>query len=330
MPKPWAVTESRPDEVICSDPKASPPLPPLVETPPEYPPRLSTCELRCLQLSLIGHCEGLRDRIALLDPPLELNSPEAMLDWREHQLATDSSYAALYYPWVMVRDRLHPGGPLRAVPPCGHVAGLYASMDLREGVHRPPANEALAGVVDIAPNYADRLRPPGTVVRGRSAGPEALGALDDVAHGLLNEHAINVIRPYPGRGVRVMGERILERNGAIRYVNVRRLLMMIAETIDERTQWTVFEPNSPLLWLDIERVVASFLTTLWQRGMLDGATREEAFLVRCDASTNPPEEVAQGRVICYVGVQPPWPAEFVIVRVGKTESGVVLLDGDRI
>lgn len=329
MPKLWARPEPRAEREECGDLRAEPAPPPLVETPPEQTPRLADTAILALQQAMIAHCESLKDRIAIIDPPIDQVHPDSVLRWRADSFKTASSYAALYYPWVMVRDPLR-DGQLLAVPPCGHVAGVYARVDRRDGVHRPPANELLHGVLDIAPHYAERLRSPAVLMRGRPSVKDVQAGIDDAAHGLLNDHQINVIRPYPGRGVRIMGERVLEAGGEIRYVNVRRLLMMIAEAIDERTQWTVFEPNNPMLWLDIERVVASFLTTLWQRGMLDGATMADAFMVRCDASTNPPEETAQGRVICYIGVQPPWPAEFVIVRIGKTESGVVVLEGSRI
>jgi phage tail sheath protein FI len=127
--------------------------------------------------------------------------------------------------------------------------------------------------------------------------------------------------------VRVAGARTLTPpSSEWRFVNVRRLLIMIEEAIDEQTQWTVFEPNNRDLWSDIERVARSFLETLWHRGMLDGASPEEAFSVRCDESTNPPSETDVGRVICEIGVLPPWPAEFVVVRIGKTDGGTEIIE----
>jgi phage tail sheath protein FI len=132
---------------------------------------------------------------------------------------------------------------------------------------------------------------------------------------------VNVIRPYNGRGVRVVGARTLSDDPLWRYINVRRLLIMIERAIDTQTQWIVFEPNNPTLWSIVDRAIRSFLDRLWRRGMLDGARAEDAYVVQCDAATNPPEETEIGRTVCQIGVQPPWPAEFVIVRIGKTDGG---------
>lgn len=270
----------------------------------EFPPRFNGQQILFLQSALIGHCEKLKDRIAVLDTPLihpsagvEL-TPELAQDWRNN---FSTKYGALYFPWLRMPDPLNLEGLLRSVPPSGHIAGIYARGDRRVGVHKPPANEELEAVKDVQVT------------------------VDDIDHGALNDSGVNVIRPYRGRGVRVAGARTLNAE-EWRYINVRRLLIMIEEAIDEQTQWTVFEPNNPDLWRDLERVVRSFLETIWRRGMLDGATPEEAFSVRCDETTNPQNETDLGRVICEVGVLPPWPAEFVVVRIGKTEGGTEILE----
>jgi len=199
-------------------------------------------------------------------------------------------------------DPLRLEGLLRAVPPSGHIAGIYARGDQRVGVHKPPANETLVAVNDVQPQ------------------------IDDRAHAQLTDQSVNVIRYCNGRGIRVAGARTLSNDLNWRYVNVRRLMIMIEEAIDEATQWTVFEPNNQDLWRDIDRVARSFLDGLWRRGMLDGATAADAYDVRCDETTNPPEETNAGRVTCLIGVQPPWPAEFVVVRIGKTEGGTEIAE----
>jgi phage tail sheath protein FI len=259
-----------------------------------------------LQFALVAHCEKLKDRIAILDPLREHirsdTSLPTMIDWRNQ---FDSKYAALYYPWLRVPDPLALDGLLRTIPPSGHMAGVYARVDQQVGVHKPPANELVEEVKDVSVAINHRI------------------------HGDLNDQSINVIRTYNGRGVRVAGARTLSSDIEWRYINVRRLLMMIAEAIGEDTQWTVFEANNPRLWLQVGRVTRSFLDDLWLRGMLDGATAEEAYSVRCDESTNPPHETDQGRLICEVGLNPPWPAEFVVVRLGMTEGGLEILDETR-
>jgi Bacteriophage tail sheath protein len=208
--------------------------------------------------------------------------------------------AALYYPWLVVDDPLGLRGVVRSVPPSGHVAGMFARVDRTRGVHKPPANEALEGVYD-------------TTI-----------ALDDATHGMLNDAGVNAIRTVPGRGVLVLGGRTLAPDITWRYVNVRRLFLMIEKTLDKEFQALVFEPNNPRLWRDIQRQVGNFLERLWGLGMLDGATAEDSYTVRCDETTNPPWETDQGRVICLVGIQPPYPAEFVIVRIGLSRDGVAI------
>jgi phage tail sheath protein FI len=285
----------------CGDEEAPPEEP---EEPLEFPPAPDEVAISEMQRALIAHCERLRDRVAVLDlPPLDPSgasrSPREALAWRR---GLDSSYAALYYPWLRVPDPLLLTGLLRAVPPSGHVAGIWARSDRRVGVHKPPANEVLEGVEDV------------------------LFRVGDVDHGDLNDAGVDVIRPYDGRGIRVAGARTVSSDPLWRYVNVRRLLLLIAEAIDEGTQWTVFEPHDLRLRREVDRVVRSLLDGLWRRGMLDGATAEEAYSVLCDESTNPSAEVEAGRLVCRIGVQPPWPAEFVVVRLGKTVGGVELIE----
>jgi phage tail sheath protein FI len=243
----------------------------------------------------MASCLRTKDRMALLDLPPTLTPPAAVA--HSASLPHDS-VAALYYPWLIVDDALGLRGPVRAVPPSGHVSGMFARVDRRRGVHKPPANEALEGVYDT----------------GR--------ALDAPTHGLLNDAGVNAIRPIAGRGILVLGARTLDPDITWRYVNVRRLFLMIEQTLDQQLQSLVFEPNNPQLWRDIGRLVSDFLDRLWQIGMLDGDTAADAYTVRCDESTNPPFETEQGRVTCMIGVQPPYPAEFVIVRIGVARDGI--------
>ncbi len=169
-------------------------------------------------------------------------------------------------------------------------------------MHKPPANEELFYAQDVSTQ------------------------IEDLLHGDLNDRSVNVIRAYRGRGLRLAGARTLSSDPDWRYVNVRRLLIMIEEAIDQQTQWLVFEPSNPDVWREVDRVVRSFLDGLWHRGMLDGPTAADAYSVTCDTTTNPPDQAEVGRLICRIGVQPPWPAEFVVVRIGKTESGTQIIE----
>jgi uncharacterized protein len=246
------------------------------------------------QLALLSRCIARRDRMAILD------TPQLMQDQALHYrgLFPDTSFGALYYPWIRVDDPLGAAGALRTIPPSGHVAGMFARTDRLRGVHKPPANEVLEGVWDLS------------------------HAVDAVAHGQLNDAHINAIRALPGRGILVLGARTLSTDQRWWFVNVRRLFAMIEEAVDEQMQWLTFEPNSPALWREIDRAVRGLLERLYGAGMLDGASSSDAYSVQCDETTNPPSVVDEGRVVCEIGIQPPYPAEFVIVRIGVTRSGV--------
>lgn len=281
----------RPHDCTVIDPEPDPPT--AVEPPVERPKDFDDAEIFECTDALVRHCTLLKDRIAVLDPRPSDLTPETVGDWRR---SFDSSYAALYFPWVRVPDPLRLRGLLRAVPPSGHVAGIFAGTDLRTGVHKPPANEEVEGVKAL------------------------MAEMGDVVHGELNDRSINVLRTVPGRGIRVSGARTLSSDPVWRYVNVRRLLLMIEKSIDHGIQWSVFEPNAQDLWREVDRVVRSFLERLRRRGILDGATSAESYLVRCDETTNPSDARDVGRLTCLVGVLPPWPAEFVVVRIGKTEA----------
>jgi phage tail sheath protein FI len=244
---------------------------------------------------IIASCRRSNDRVALLDAPLSF-APSDAASYVATLQAT--SMAAVYYPWLVVEETIPLRGNVRSVPPSGHVAGMIARVDRTRGVHKPPANELLEGVYD------------------------ATRAIDDATHGALNDAAVNAIRPVPGRGVLVLGTRTLDPDITWRYLNIRRLFLMIEETMDAELQTMVFEPNNPTLWREITRTVDALLGRLWRAGMLDGNSADDAYTVRCDDTTNPPWETDQGRVTCIVGIQPPYPAEFVVVRIGVSRDGV--------
>jgi phage tail sheath protein FI len=287
MPKPF-IQEPPPRERVpdCRDPDSQPLPPPEQPQPPDFPPAFDDVQMNVMRTAILAHCHKLRDRVAVLDPPPELKTPQQAIAWRRE---FDTSYAAVYFPWIHAPDPLRLDGLLRAVPPSGHVAGVYA----RTPVHEPPAGNRLENAVALEVELAE------------------------IAHGDLNEAGVNALRRYSGRGIRVAGARTVSSKRDWLYVNVRRLVTMIEEAIDESVPWTVFEPNDTALWGEVDRVVRAFLDNLWQRGALDGASADEAYFVRCDETTNPPEERDQGRMWCLVGLQPPWPAEFVVIRIGN-------------
>jgi hypothetical protein len=251
-------------------------------------------QMRAVQTAIIGHCESMGDRMAILDAPADMK-PQQVKEWRVDTARYDSKYAALYYPWIKVNDPAT--NQIIAVPPCGHIAGIYARNDTTRGVHKAPANEVVRGAIDVEMQITK-------------------GEQDQ-----LNPEGVNCIRAFPGRGIRVWGARTLSSDPSWRYVNVRRFFNFVEKSIEGGTHWVVFEPNDMDLWERISRNVTSFLTTQWRDGALFGATPEQAFYVKCDSETNPPDTIDAGQVITEIGLAPVKPAEFVVFRIAQLPTG---------
>ena len=267
--------------------------------------------------AVVAHCEKCQDRFAIFDAPAkvetggELDLQKLTYDSTDSVLPKKNKNAAFYFPWIHVVDtakRLQDEDPKRgialkyrgrvAVPPSGHVAGIYARTDERRGVHKAPANESVIGAVRVD-EYIGKHKQKG-----------------------LNPQGVNVIRDLNG-SITVWGARTIggDKNGEWKYVSVRRLFLFIKESIDEGTQWVVFEPNDVHLWGKIRRNVSAFLTNVWRSGALFGSSPEEAFYVKCDAENNPPELRDVGQVVTEIGVSIVRPAEFVIFRITQATSG---------
>jgi phage tail sheath protein FI len=250
-----------------------------------------------VQGALIEHCELMRYRFAVLDGPRP--PADSLNDVQDQRQQFDTRYAALYHPWPLIREpfpiRLD-DAPLLAIPPSGHIIGVYARTDVERGVHKAPANEVVRGVESLS-----RL-------------------LNKAEQDLLNPSPknINVIRDFraDNRGIRVWGARVITSDPDYKYVNVRRLLIFIERSVERGLQWVVFEPNAEALWARVRQSITSFLTVVWRNGALEGVKIEQAFFVKCDRTTMTQTDIDSGRLIVLVGVAPVKPAEFVIVRIG--------------
>jgi phage tail sheath protein FI len=251
-------------------------------------------QIRDLQGKMIAHAENAGDRMAILDSPPNM-LPQDVLEWRMNAAGYDSKMAALYYPWIEVMNPLTKRPMM--MPPSGHVAGVWCRVDGTRGVHKAPANEVILGANGLA------------------------FQITQAEQGGLNKVGINCVRSFPGRGIRIWGARTLSSDPEWRYINVRRLFNYVSESIMEGTQWSVFEPNDQLLWMRLSASVRAFLLRVWRGGALFGATPDEAFYVKCDAETNPPEVVEAGQVVCEIGISPVKPAEFVIFRLSQFAGG---------
>jgi hypothetical protein len=254
--------------------------------------------VQAVQQAMLDHCQNMHDRVAILDCPPSM-TPQQIKDWRMNVVNYDSKYGALYYPWIKVANPLANGkGPASVyVPPSGHMAGLWSRVDNSRGVHKAPANEVVAG---------------------------AIGVETQITHGeqtILNPNGINCIRTFPGRGIRVWGARTLSSDPAWVYINVRRLFNYVEKSIQNATQWTVFEPNNFDLWAAITRDCSAFLTNVYRSGALFGQNPSQAFFVKCDAELNPPEVRDLGQVVIEIGIAPVKPAEFVIFRLSQWQGG---------
>ena len=265
----------------------------LLLAPDHVHPALSGANQTQLMNTMVTQCERLADRFAILSVEGGQGLVQNIFPPR------DTSYAATYYPWVRVFDPYTRDTEL--VPPAGHVAGIYARSDRERGVHKAPANEV---VRDIITRDINASRKPLEYTLARAD------------HDILNPRGINVIRDFRAdrRGIRVWGARTLSSDPLWRYVNVRRLFNYVKESVDEGTQWVMFEPNDENTWARVRQAVGDFLRLVWRSGALFGATEEQAFFVRCGADTMTPADIDAGRLICEVGIAPVKPAEFVIFR----------------
>lgn len=236
-------------------------------------------------VSLVSHCENTASRFAVLDMPKDLADTKKLIEYRE---MIDSTYAAMYHPWIQNFDRSTQKSAY--FPPSGAVMGVYARTDIARGVHKAPANETVS-CLGLNINFTK-------------------GEQD-----ILNPAGVNLIRALPGQGIRVWGARTASSNSAFKYVNVRRLFIYVEESIKANTNWVVFEPNDQTLWTRVGITVSAFLDTLWRSGMLAGASPEESYFVEIGPSTMTNDDIMNGRLICNIGIAPSRPAEFVIFRV---------------
>jgi phage tail sheath protein FI len=253
-----------------------------------------------VQKSMIDHCELMKDRVAVLDA--QQGADPTKVKTQKTALSSDKGFAGLYYPWIKAQYETKKGNKVELadglIPPSGHIAGIYARSDSERGVHKAPANEIVRGALDLECK----------ITKAEQEG--------------LNPEGVNCIRFFPGRGIRVWGARtIAPKSSNWKYVNVRRLFLYLEESIEESTQWVVFEPNDEKLWARVKQTITQFLTRVWRDGALMGKAPEEAFFVKCDRTTMMQDDIDNGRLIVIIGVAPVKPAEFVIFRIAQWRGG---------
>jgi phage tail sheath protein FI len=240
---------------------------------------------------LEAQCSNMMDRFAILQCSANEGVPSGVQPTVNSQLG----YAAYYYPWLNV---VNPTTDIDIlVPPGGHIAGIYARSDNNENVAKDPANEPILGIDSL------QLQ------------------IDNGTQGILNPIGVNCLRYFKGQGNLVWGGRTTSPDPDWIYINVRRLFIYVEKSIQQGTQWVVFEPNDTPTWNRVIRSVSDFLTGLWIQDMLQGATKDQAFFVRCDRTTMTQTDIDSGRLIVVIGIAPVKPAEFVIFQIGQWTGG---------
>lgn len=243
-----------------------------------------------VQDALRRHCEQGRIRFAVLDGPDRLDI--ARCDPRS---VLETSYAGYYVPWLSVASGV--AGQAKLVPPSGHVLGIIARTDVERGVWKAPANESVRGIQGL-----ERL-------------------ITKSEQDILNPRSVNVIRLFEGRGIRLWGARTLSNDSERKHVSVRRFLMFVEHSLDEGIRWAVFERNAEPLWARVRGAILLFLSDLWRQGALLGGREQEAYFVRCDATTMTAQDLLDGRLVCVIGLAVVRPAEFVIIRIALKTAG---------
>ena len=258
-----------------------------------------------MQQELLEHCKCMGDRFAILDAlKIDDDTEIKKLDQQRQELSrhVSSHNGALYAPWIKIENLIDPKKP-KSIPPCGHIAGIYASRDRAVGVHGAPANIALEEVLDLSLALTPKQQ--------AELNPE-------------NEPGVNCLRSFRGRGIRVWGVRTLSPLAEWQYVNVRRLFLTFGRWVNLNLADTVFEPNSFPLWVRIQRELSVYCESLWRQGALRGAVPQEAFYVKCDEETNPSENREVGQVVAEVGLAPAIPGEFIQLLLVQTSSGITV------
>jgi hypothetical protein len=278
--------------------------------PPPETPLSGGWSMSEIQQAMVSQCVRLQYRVAVLDTPrfqagqVTPLQPAGALKWLSGQAYSDPAarYAAVYYPWLQVPDELGIEGPNRTVPPCGHVAGAYAYTDNTYGVQKPPANVELQFASDVQV------------------------AVSNQQQGLLNTAGINAIRYFPGRGIRVWGARSISTSRSWTYIHTRRLMSMIEDSVEQASQWVVFQTNDDNLRRMLTHSLNVFLRSIWLAGGLKGSVPADGYYVKCDSTNNTPATIDAGQLICQVGVAVAAPIEFLVFEMRLSVAGALVVE----
>lgn len=240
-----------------------------------------------------AYCEQRR-AFLIVDTPSNVTTIPQVKAWLAGR--TRHRNLALYFPRVQYPDPLN-NFRLTSFGASGALAGVYARTDVERGVWKAPAGTE-------------------AVLRGvRSFDYK----MTDAENGTINPLAINALRTFDVYGNVAWGARTLDGSDQQasdwKYVPVRRLALMIEESLYRGTKWAVFEPNDEPLWAQLRLNVGAFMHNLFRQGAFKGSTPREAYLVKCDKETTTQNDIDLGIVNILVGFAPLKPAEFVIITI---------------
>jgi hypothetical protein len=274
---------------LLSIPEAARALP---GNPNSPDPNINATEIYSAAIAL---CDQRRAML-LIDPPPNVNTVAAAVDWKTNTLGVVDANGAAFFPRLRLADALN-NGQLRTFAPSGVVAGVYANTDATRGVWKAPAGigATLNGVQNMTYQLSDQ------------------------ENGALNPLGLNCFRTFPLYGPVLWGARTLVGADAMtnqwKYVPVRRVALFLEESLYRGTKWVVFEPNDEPLWAAIRLNVGSFMDSLFKKGFFQGITADQAYFVKCDDETTTQADIDLGIVNILVGFAPLKPAEFVVIQI---------------
>jgi hypothetical protein len=238
-------------------------------------------------------CAEILGAVALLDVPPGLTQ-RAILQWRA---SFDSTYAAAYHPWLRAPLGIA-GSPLVTVNPSAFAAGIISRTEVMYGVPHGPANELIAGAVDVT----DRV--------------------DPARHAVLHQSGVDVYLVRTD-GIWLTGARTVSRDPTWRQLNVRRVVSLVERTVLSELTWTVFEPNNRVLRSKLELLLGGLLRQLFAAGAFAGATPAESYFVRTATDAVLPLESSAGQLVCEIGLAVAEPLEFIVVTISRDADGAL-------
>jgi hypothetical protein len=266
--------------------------PTIVATPDAHGLSGGAAAAATVQRELIRGCERVAGRIALVDTPPDLDCDD-VLAWRASS-RIDSPSAAAYHPWIRVLDPT--AGTTTTTPPSGHVAGLWARVDERAGVHAAPTAEVVLA----------------------TDGPASIMRAPDQRK--LNCAGVNCLRAWPGPELRAWGACTTSAEPELRYLNRQRIVGHIAASIAQGTLWASEEVEATRLHERVRTVVSAFLAQAWRDGALQGDAPSQAYFVHCDEALDADCGRDPGDVVIEIGLAVRRGGEFRVLRITHRDA----------